>query len=112
MKLAEYLSNCSEDMEITVWDKNYDMETYFYSYNDDWDKAMLKIAEALEIIEFRNGGVIVNLSEVIEKNIDNGVFEELFIENDVDAIMDDIDNIFAGNVSDKWLMKFADSLEV
>ena len=35
----------------------------------------------------------------------------LFKRNDIDAIMADIQNIFAGYVSDGWMMEFVNSLK-
>ena len=113
MRLSEYLNKFYKTgEEVTVWDKDYDIETYFYFSDtfDEWDAAMYEVAESLEVVEVRNGGVIVNLSDVIERNINNGVFKDLFINNDVDSIMDDIENIFAGYVSTEWLKRFARSL--
>ena len=112
MKLAELLKK-NADVEWTVWDKDHDIEVYFsWSEKDEWDKAMNKIAGVLEVAECdeEETNATVNLSDVIEKNIDNGVFKDLFINNDVDSIMDDIEHIFAGYVSEEWLVKFADSL--
>lgn len=76
----------------------------------DWQTAMMKIAEKLEVVSFRDRGVVVNLSEVIRRNIHNGKFEDLFIRNNVDDIMYDIGNILAGCVSEEWLTEFANSL--
>ena len=53
MNLLEYMKQHKEE-EITVFDKDYDMETYFeYSTDskDNWEKAMDKIAEHLEVVE-------------------------------------------------------------
>ena len=66
--------------------------------------------DELEVVEFGNT-VTVNLSEVIENNLDNKVFDDLFIHNDIDSIMYDIENILSGNVSEKWMEKFVNSLE-
>lgn len=108
--LADYLEKCEENEEITVFDKDYDVETYFYnSKRDEWDKAMFAIAKKLDVISISNRGVTVNLSDVIEKNIKN--FDGLFIHNDVDAIMEDIEAIFSGCVSEEWLTEFANKLK-
>jgi len=112
MKLAELLQK--SENEFTVWDKDYDIEVYFsWTQNDEWDKAMCKIADALEVVECdeEECTATVNMADVIEKNINNGVFEKIFINNDVDSIMDDIEHIFAGYVSEDWIKKFADSLK-
>lgn len=119
MTLYEYISiyhfNDAKFIdEVTVFDRDYDVEVYFYrpSPNDDlFEKAKTLISKKLDVVGFCGRGVVVNLSDVIERNLDNGVFEELFIHNDVDSIMDDIENIFSGYVSDQWLMDFANSLD-
>ena len=113
MKLYEYLDLMPEGEELTVWDKDYDMETYFYGGkpDDKWDKAMCDLSKLLTITEIRTGGVIVNLSEVIENNMDNLNKSDLFIRCDIDSIMDDIDNILAGNVSENWMEQFVVALK-
>ena len=96
--------------EVTVWDKDYDMETYF-SYTkdgDDWDKAMMDLAKLVEVVEEHDTGVVVDFAGLIEPKVDN--LSDLFIDNDIDAIMGELDLILAGNVSEKWLIKFVDVL--
>ena len=113
MTLYDYLNLMSEGEELTVWDKDYDMETYFYGGKPDdaWDKAMSDLSQLLTITEIRSGGVIVNLSEIIENKLDSLDETNLFIRCDIDSIMDDIDNIFAGYVSESWMQKFVDALK-
>ena len=113
MKLYEYLDLMSEGEELTVWDKDYDMETYFYGGkpDDKWDKAMSDLSKLLTIEEIRNNGVIVNLSEIIENKLENLNKADLFIRCDIDSIMDDIDNILAGNVSENWMEQFVAALK-
>ena len=113
MKLYEYLDLMSEGEELTVWDKDYDMETYFYGGkpDDKWDKAMSDLSKLLTIEEIRNNGVIVNLSEIIENKLENLNKANLFIRCDIDSIMDDIDNILAGNVSENWMEQFVAALK-
>lgn len=110
MKLYDYLNLMPEGNELTVWDKDYDIETYFYSDrpNDTWEKSMWKLAEILDIVQINENGVIVNLADVIERNIDR--FSELFASCDIDDIMDDIPNIFAGNVSEDWMERFVGTI--
>lgn len=113
MTLLDYIRMNPEGTEITVFDNEYDIETYFYNDVDDhwdWQTAMMKIAGKLEVVSFRDRGVVVNLSEVIRRNIHNGKFKDLFIRNNVDDIMYDIGNILAGCVSEEWLTEFANSL--
>jgi hypothetical protein len=112
MTLHEYLQQTS-DWEITVWDKDYDIETYFYKEDgkNAWDKAMNEFAKLLTITQFGNGGVIVNLADVIESKLPALKKSDLFIRCNIDAIMDDIDNILAGCVSEEWLTKFVEVLK-
>lgn len=109
MKLSSYLSKIEKDSELTVFDVNYDIEVYFYnSKHDLWDKTMFKFAHKLDIISIGSNGVIVNMSDVIEKNINN--FDDLFYDNSTDAIMDDIENILSGCVSENWFSNFVNKI--
>lgn len=115
MKLYELLS--ISDDEITVFDRDYDTETYFYGINnsadknDEWETAMTELSKLLEVVRFSNDGVTVNLSEVIEKNIHELKDADLFISCNIDDIMGDIAPILAGNVSEIWLKKFVSALK-
>lgn len=113
MILYDYLKLMPEGEELTVWDKNYDMETYFYGGKpkDKWDKAMSNLSKLLTIEEIRNNGVTVNLSKTIENRIEELNNANLFIRCDIDSIMDDIDNILAGNVSEDWMDEFVSILK-
>ena len=107
MTLYEYLEQTT-DWEVTVWDKDYDIETYFYKTDgkDKWDKAMNDLAKLLTISRISKDGLIVNLAEVIEKKIPQLEKADLFIKCKIEPIMYDIDNILAGNVSENWLEEF------
>ena len=110
MTLYEYLEN-TNDWETTVWDKDYDMETYFYKEDSTvWDKAMREIAKKLTIVSFSKEGVTVNLSEVLTNSLEKLEESDLFHFYDIEAIMYDIGSILAGNVSEEWLADFADAL--
>lgn len=113
MKLYEYLNSMPDGDELTVWDKEYDMETYFYSGkpSDRWDKAMSDLSKLLTVEETRSNGVVVNLSKVIESKIEKLKKAELFIRCDIDSIMYDIDNILAGYVSEEWMERFVGALK-
>ena len=113
MTLYDYLELMPEGEELTVWDKDYAMETYFYGGkpDDKWDKAMSDLSKLLTIEEIRNNGVTVNLSEIIENKLENLNKADLFIKCDIDSIMDDIDNILAGNVSENWMEQFVSVLK-
>lgn len=111
MRLYEYLQT-THRWENTVWDKDYDVETYFYKNDEEdaWDKAMNDLAKLLTVVEVRKDGLIVNLSEVIENKLPDLKKADLFNVCVVDFIMDDIGNILAGNVSEEWLAKFVETL--
>jgi hypothetical protein len=104
MKLYDILPRDGE--EYAVSDNAYDSEYYFYfSDNEDqWDIAMMELAKKLTM----TGDHEVNLSELIENKIN--LLGDLFIDCDIDSIMDDMENILSGNVSEKWLTDFVDIL--
>lgn len=109
MTLLDYIKQTPEGEEITVWDKDYDIEVYFYNQEDnEWDRAMLDLASKLNLVDVHNNGVVVNLYDLIERNIDN--ISGLFYDPDIDIIMDDIENILAGYVSEDWFNTFVYSL--
>ena len=112
MTLYEYLQQTS-DCEVTVWDKDYDMETYFYKTDgkDRWDMAMDELAKLLTISQFNKGGLVVNLAEVIGKKLPQLETADLFIVCKIGAIMDCIDSVLAGNVSEEWLEGFVKVLK-
>ena len=114
MTLYEYLKN-TKDWEITVWDKDYDMETYFYKADSEfkmnaWDKANYEFAKLLTITEFSKDGLTVNMADVIESKLPELKKADIFIRCNLDAIMDDINNILAGCVSEEWLTEFVNVL--
>lgn len=97
--------------ETTVIDNVYDMETYFYytENGDAWDNAMMDLAKLLQVVEpNHNGTVMVDFTSLIEPKLPE--LDDMFIDCDMDAIMEDMDRILAGNVSEKWLIKFVDIL--
>ena len=115
MTLYDYInkSRAEEGAEFTVHDNHYDIETYFYKtsvLDNDWDKAMEKVARKLEVVEYDREGVTVNLSDVIEQSLENSTFKKLFIYVWTERIMEDIEQIFAGYVSEKWMTAFAECL--
>lgn len=112
MTLSEFIKSVPEGTEVTVYDDEYDMETYFYNDRpeDDWDRAMWKLAKALTVSSHKEYSAFVNLSEIVRSHLAGLDEAGLFIKCDTDAIMDDMMNILAGNVSERWLTKFADVL--
>ena len=114
MKLYDYIQQ-TEDWENTVFDKDYDIEVYFYKNDDDdeldsWDKSMEKLSKLLTVDEISKRGVIVNLSELIESKIGNLKEAKLFYRTDIDSIMDSIESVISGNVSEAWMEKFVNAL--
>ena len=110
--LYDYLLLQEDGAEVTVLDSVYDTETYFYNQSDDeWDNIMLDLAKKLQIVKVDDGVVTVNLSDLIERNLSNLDFLDLFIDCDIDLIMDDIDSILSGNASEKWLKNFVNALK-
>lgn len=109
MTLQE-LMNETHGKEIIVHDTNYDMEAYFYGRSDwesekEWqeeNKAKQTLASLLDIEDLdidtdkENITATVNLSGLIERNLDKLEQEDLFINPDINAIMDDMQNILAG----------------
>ena len=113
MTLHDYLSLMEEGDELTVWDTDYDMETYFYANKqaeDSWDNSMIELSKLLTVKEIRTNGVMVDLSDLIEGRLENLKKADLFIECDIQSIMYGIDSILAGNVSESWLEKFVKAL--
>lgn len=113
MKLYDVLK--LSDDELTIHDKDYDTEFYYYGIKgdndkelDDWSKSLIKLSKHLEIEEIRKNEYDVNLSELIESKIEELVKADLFYECDIDDIIEDIDNIMAGFVSEDWMKKFVD----
>lgn len=113
MTLYDYIKQ-TKDWEITVFDKDYDIEVYFYKNDDEeldsWDKSMEKLSKLLTIDNISKYGVTVNLAEVIEKHLEDLKKAELFIYCDIDSIMDDIEAIISGNISEKWMERFVNIL--
>ena len=109
MTLYEMLPKDGSETGIT--DIDYDMESYFY-YTEDgdkWDTAMMDLAKLLTVDHVApSGNIVVNLSALIEAHIP--LFGDLFIVNDIDAIMDDIEPILSGNVSEEWMQEFVEIL--
>ena len=113
MKLYDYLKTLEEGTELTVWDVDYDIESYFYNDipDDDWQTSMLELAKLLDVIEIKESGVIVNLSEVIEKKIKELKETDLFLRCTTNRIMGSMEGILAGGVSEEWFKEFVDVLK-
>lgn len=112
MKLYDYLITLEEGTELTVWDKEYDIESYFYNdeADDDWQTSMLELAKLLDVTEVKERGVIVDISGIIEKKTKELKEADLFRRCTVDLIMNDMESILSGYVSEEWFKKFVDVL--
>lgn len=113
MKLYDYLTTLEEGTELTVWDKEYNIESYFYNdeADDDWQTSMLKLAKLLDVTEIKERGAVVDISGIIEKKINELKEADLFRRCTVDSIMNDMENILAGYVNEGWFKKFVDVLK-
>ncbi len=116
MKLYDVLELASE--EITVLDKDCDIEVYFDGIIgqkepiDKWTKAKLELAKLLDVFAISGWSVAVNLAEVIERKMPEIKKADFFlIECDIDDILSILMSILAGGVSDKWLTKFVEVLK-
>lgn len=112
MKLYDYLTTLEEGTELTIWDEDYDIESYFYNdeADDDWQTSMFELAKLLDVTEIKERGIIVNLSEVIEKKLNELKESNLFLRCTTNKIMGSMEGILAGGVSDEWFKKFVDVL--
>ena len=113
MKLYDYLTTLEEGTELTIWDEDYDIESYFYNdeADDDWQTSMLELAKLLDVTEIKERGVIVNLSEVIEKKLNELKESNLFLRCTTNKIMGSMEGILAGGVSEEWFKEFVDVLK-
>ena len=114
MMLYEYIRNLAKYEEVSVCDNVYDMIAYFYNdpQTDEWQRAIMKLAKKLTVKEVvHTTKVIVNLSEVVEKNIDNLKKADLFTRCNIDAIMYDMSNILSGYVSERWMNDFVKAIK-
>lgn len=112
--LFDYLQSIEDGEELTVWDADYDIETYFYNdsgEDDIWQMSMLELAKLLTVKEVRELGVIVDLAEIIENKLDVLKETNLFKICKIDPIMDSIEMILSGNVSERWLETFVAALK-
>lgn len=113
MKLDEFLKQQPAGMEVAVHDNEYDTESYFYNDEptDAWDQAMWKLASLLTVLESDDKpSVVVDLSELIEEHLESLESANLFKQAATDDIMDSVESIISGYVSEEWFVKFVDAL--
>lgn len=118
MRLYDYLKLLEDGEELTVTDNNYDIETYFYSITDEsdkdkWDLAVEELSKILTITKILQRTVVVNFSELIESHMDKIKAADLFqdVYCDTDSVMEMLDGIIAGNVSEEWFVRFVETLK-
>lgn len=112
MTLCSYMRLVKDGEEITVLDSEYKTETYFYGGkpSDKWDEEVEKLSKKLTVKEIRKNGIVVNLSKVIERSLNEIQKTDLFNQNDLDSIMDSMESILSGGVSEHWLEDFVKCL--
>lgn len=112
MTLCSYMMLVREDEEITIWDSEYDMESYFYGGkpDDKWSEEIKNLSKKLSVKEIRKNGVVVNLSKVIERSLNEIQKTDLFKQNDLDNIMNSMESVLSGGVSEYWLEDFVKCL--
>ena len=124
--LYEYLEMSQNDFD--TFDTEYDADVtvcYIYEENDEYDKFCNGIIKKVNVVKVNGECLIVNWSELINRNIDK--FKEFSAkhwyancqyEDDIDEFVyqwiNEIQQYMAGNVSIDFysvLNKFVDSLE-
>lgn len=102
MKLMELLTK--ENEEFTCWDTDYDMEFYMEKLKEDdpYNRAMMAFARCVDIKHVGPKGITLKVTELITKNLEREEFRELFIDSDIDAVMNDWDAIMAGYAGESW----------
>ena len=133
MTLYEYLKQ-NKSEELFVHDPYYNCESYWDYYteseckSDLWKNSLMELAKKINIIEpsefakicmkyakemnisYRDS-VTCDISDLIERNMKNIAGTDLFVKNNIDAIMWDFDNIIGGYVSESWFDKFVGVLQ-
>lgn len=124
MTLYEYMKMSENDYDTC--DTTYDAVVtvcYIYEENDEYDKFCNGIIKKVNVININDDVLIVNWSELIERNMDK--FKKFTkkhwkyqYENDIDEFVyqwiNEIHMYMAGYVSESFysvLNKFVDSLE-
>ncbi len=101
MKLREYMNLVAAGAEVTCWDRDIDSEFYFYKKEvgekpdkdfPNYDKCMEKFCDVLDVVSIQNGGIEVNLYEVLENPkivefVKKEYYEEYQYDDDADVSM-------------------------
>ena len=113
MTLYEYLKSREDGAEITAYDKTYDMEAYFYNDvpDDEWSLTMEDLSKLVIVTNIDIDNIVeVDFSGLIEQKLDSIKKTDLFIKDEVDAIMGCLHEVLSGYVSEKLLRKFVEAL--
>ena len=114
MTLYEYLKSREDGAEITAYDKEYDMVSYFYNDvpDDKWSLTMEDLTKLVTVTNIDVDNIVeVDFSGLIERKMHNITEAGLFITNDVESVMMNLHEILAGHVSSTWLRKFVEALK-
>ena len=113
MKLYDYMKLREKGAEVTVIDKDYDVEVYFYADKpeDDWNKTMEDLSKLLTITTITNNYVEVDFSGLISLKMDNIKKADLFTSYNIEEIMESLNPIISGNVSEEWMIRFVEALK-
>ena len=116
MTLYDYLNLMEHGEEVSVTDRDYNIANiYFYANHNPSDKFCVEInnlSKLFTITKILHGGtILVNFSEVIENKIEKLEEADLFVDCDIDSIMDSLEYVISGNVPDSWIKKFIEALK-
>lgn len=117
--LYEYMMKHPDEYEFTVFDTNYDIETYFYNPSDpeepdEWETAILELAKLLPInnsVEPDIDEIIIDLGQLIMCHLEAIKKTDLFNTTNIDDIIESMPSILAGNVCQEWMDKFINILK-
>lgn len=123
MTLYEFMKTY-DSWEVTCWDKEIDVEFYFYNEddaeaeNDLWDSTMLRLSKLLEVVEVVDGepgmreGVVVDMYGLIEKHLAQLKAAHIIGKRtDTADVVENMEMILAGNLTEKEFDEFVSALE-
>ena len=115
MTLYEYLEqkHCMHNRPIiTICDYRYnDAVIKFeapFCHSDLKHKVFLQIAKSVKIVNvLGEDHVVTDLSDVLERSINESAFKALHLPADINGLMSNINTIFSEKINDFWLVRFA-----
>lgn len=112
MKLSDYINLTEDGFEVSIFDKKYGLIDDFYDDRNEkpWTQAKNDLLDLVTITRIYTYGLEVDLSDLIEKNLDKMKAANLFDRYDMKDIMMGIWHVLNGNVPDEWLQKFVECL--